>query len=67
MGIHTAVIAVLKRQVAIAVFTPVLISHVVAGIMQDQVIGEITLVMMFVRMVVVMREQLGQLDKLFCK
>lgn len=67
MSAHAAVIAVHERQVAVAVFPPVLISHMVARIMQDQVIGEIAIIVMCIRMVIVMREQPGQLNELFCK
>lgn len=67
MGAHTAVIAMLKREVAIAVFPTVFVFEVIAGIVQNQVIDKITFVVVLVRMVVVMCEQLRQLDKLFCK
>lgn len=58
MSAHTAVIAMPERQVAIALFSTVLVFYVIAGIMQNQVIGEITLVVVCMRMVIIMREQL---------
>jgi hypothetical protein len=57
----------LKRQIAIPVFAPVLIQLMAVGIMLHQVLGEIAFIVMLVRMVIVMREQLRQFQELFCK
>ena len=67
MCAHTAVVTVFKRQVAIAIFSTVLFFYMTAGIMLYQVIVEIALVVMGVKVVVIMCEEFRQPDELFCK
>jgi hypothetical protein len=67
MNAQAAVVAMLKRQVAIAIFSPVLVQLMTVGIMLYQVIGKITFIVVLVRMMVVMREEFREFDRLFRK
>ncbi len=67
MSAHTAIIAMLKGQIAIAVFPAVLFFLVIIGVMLNQVIGEIAAIAVLVRVVIVVRKELRQLHDLFCK
>jgi hypothetical protein len=67
MSAHTAIIAMLKGQVAIAVFPAVLFFLVIVRVMLNQVIGEIAAISVLVRVVIVMRKKLRQLHNFFCK
>lgn len=67
MSAHTAIIAMLKGQIAIAVFPAMLFFFVIVGVMLNQVIGEIAAIKVLVGVMIVMRKKFGQLHNLFCK
>lgn len=67
MNAHAVVVAMLKRKVAITVFTAVLFFLVIAEIVHNQKIPEVADIAVFVRMMVVMCEERWKFDHLFCK